>query len=905
MSVRLLPLGSWYASPRTRRARGGRDTSHSLALSRHAHALSNERLCRAGQPAEHAGHTTTMRGGRPSTRRGGGESAPLHRSFPLGRTGMRVQLGSRWADVWKVTGYLRSVSRPACWRQLCGACTLIVAFIGFLAVHRWLDHRLVLTVDNLAQLMAAVIAAVLSGRAGARAGGPRGRPWWLLSLGATSWALGQLIWIYYEVLRGVDVPFPSPADAGFLGFSVLAVAALLSFPAVLRGRRLPPRALLDGLIVAGALLAISWSTVLGTVLQAGADSGFALVIALAYPIADVVVATAVLLAQSRADGPQRTTLWTFGVGVLALAAADSAFAYLTDRGEYATGGPLDAGWVAGFLLLGVAAANSAVSGGEGNQPAEAPPSLMQTLLPYLPLAAATAVTFAPALNGHRLDLPALVTYAAVLILVLVRQYLVLAENHRLLRTVRQKAFRDELTGLANRAVFLDRLRHAVELHRRDQQTMCVVFLDLDDFKRVNDSLGHEAGDKLLVRAAERLRASVRVGDTIARLGGDEFAILLEGDLDNPQAVLARLRAAFGVPVGIDGRQMAVSASLGIRIATAGETGGADADALLRDADVAMYEAKRRGKGGYTVFEESMHARAVDQFELRADVPAALADDEFELAYQPVYDLRTGLMAGAEALLRWRHPQRGLLTAKKFLSVVEDTGAIVPIGRWAVDAACAALHHWTDMLPLDRHFFVSVNLSGRQLRDEQLVPRVREAMEAHRLAPGQLILEITETTLIADLAAAADVLTRLHALGARIALDDFGTGYSSLSHLDALPVSLVKTDRAFVEQINDFQTVPPLVAAIATLCAALGLTGVAEGIGTKEQYTAARDHGYRLGQGYLLGEPQKAGHITARLHAELEGPVSQQPVSQQPVSQQPVSQQPVSQQPASQQPAPKS
>ena len=567
---------------------------------------------------------------------------------------------------------------------------------------------------------------------------------------------------------------------------------------------------------------------------------------------------------------KRITLWTFGAGALALAAADSAFAYLTARGEYATGAPLDAGWVAGFLLLGVATASSTHSGGEGSQPVEAPTSLRQTLLPYLPLAAATVVIFASALDGHQLDPRSLVSFAAVLALVLVRQYLVLAENHRLLRQVRQRAFRDELTGLANRAVFLDRLRHAVELHRRDQQTICVVFLDLDDFKRVNDSLGHEAGDKLLVRAAERLRASVRAGDTIARLGGDEFAILLEGDLDNPQAVLARLRAAFGVPVGIDGRQMAISASLGIRIATAGETGGTDADALLRDADVAMYEAKRRGKGGYTVFEESMHARAVDQFELRANVAAALADGEFELVYQPVYDLRTGLMAGAEALLRWRHPQRGLLTAEKFLSVVEDTGAIVPIGRWALAASCAQLQQWTDMLP-DRRFFVSVNLSGQQLRDEQLVPRVREAVEAHRLAPGQLVLEITETTLIADLAASTAVVKRLHALGAHIALDDFGTGYSSLSYLDALPVSLVKTDRSFIEQISDPQTVPPLVAAIASLCAALGLTGVAEGIGTEEQYTAARKHGYRLGQGYLLGEAQAAGHITARLYAVLEQP----------------------------------
>ena len=334
--------------------------------------------------------------------------------------------------------------------------------------------------------------------------------------------------------------------------------------------------------------------------------------------------------------------------------------------------------MAGFLLVGVAAASWWCPGEHASVLAEEPTSLTQTLLPYLPLAAAAGLTFGPALTGHRLDAPALISCALVLVLVLGRQYLVLADNHRLLRRVRRQAFHDELTGLANRAVFLDRLRHAVELHRRDRQTICVIFIDLDDFKHVNDSLGHDVGDKLLERAAERLRACVRAGDTIARLGGDEFAILLEGELVTPRAVLARLRDAFAVPVSIDGRQIAVSASLGVRIASPGEPGGADA--LLRDADVAMYETKRRGKGGYTVFEESMHARALDQFELRADIPAALANDEFELVYQPIYDLRTGLMAGAEALLRWRHPRRGWLTPDRFLTAVDDTGAIIEIGR---------------------------------------------------------------------------------------------------------------------------------------------------------------------------------------------------------------------------------
>jgi len=768
-----------------------------------------------------------------------------------------------------VSGYLRVDARPAFRRYLGVAAAVTAGFLVVLAGQRWLDHGLVRAVDDVTQLLAAVAAAVLCGRAGARAGRRRGRPWWLLCVGATSWSVGQLIWMYYELVRGVEVPFPSLADAGYLGFSVLAVAALLSFPTAMRGHRPPLRSLLDGLIVAGALLAISWSTVLGAVWRAGADNGFALVISLAYPIADVVVATAVLFAHSQADRSHRRTLWLFGAGLLSLAAADSAFAYLTARGEYATGAALDAGWVAGFLLVGVAAASCWCSAEDGSMLVEEPTSLTQNLLPYLPLAAAAVLTFGPALTGHRLDVPALISCAVVLVLVLARQYLVLADNHRLLRRVRRQAFHDELTGLANRAVFLDRLRHAVELHRRDQQTVGVIFIDLDDFKRVNDSLGHDAGDKLLERAAERLRASVRTSDTIARLGGDEFAVLLEGELVNPQAVFARLRDAFAVPVSIDGRQIAVSASIGVRIATGGEAGRSGADALLRDADVAMYEAKRRGKGGYIVFEESMHARALDQFELRADVPAALAADEFELLYQPIYDLQTGLMAGAEALLRWRHPRRGLLTPDRFLSVVEDTGAIIDIGRRTLAAACAQLQRWTDLLPGDRPFFVSVNLSSRQLRDEQLPARVQDAIAAHQLTAGRLVLEITETTLIADLATAATMLDRLHALGARIALDDFGTGYSSLSYLDALPVRLVKTDRSFIEKVTDSHSVPPLVAAIATLCTTLGLTGVAEGIGTHQQYAAARNHGYRLGQGYLLGEPQPASHLTTRLHTAVD------------------------------------
>ena len=421
--------------------------------------------------------------------------------------------------------------------------------------------------------------------------------------------------------------------------------------------------------------------------------------------------------------------------------------------------------------------------------------------------------------------------------------------------------------MSRESVRLDRLRHAVELHRRDRQTICVIFIDLDDFKQVNDSLGHDVGDKLLERVAERLRACVRASDTIARLGGDEFAVLLEGELVTPGAVLARLRDAFAVPVSIDGRQIAVSASLGVRITSPGGPSGADA--LLRDADIAMYETKRRGKGGYTIFDASMHARALDQFELRADIPAALANDEFELVYQPIYDLHTGLMAGAEALLRWRHPHRGLLTPDRFLSVLDDTGAIIEIGRRTLGAAGAQLQRWQAALPADRAFFVSVNLSARQLRDEQLAVWVQQAIEAHRLGAGQLVLEITETTLIADLAAAATMLDRLHTLGARIALDDFGTGYSSLSYLDALPVRMVKTDRSFIAKVTDPHHVPPLVAAIANLCTTLGLTGVAEGISTKEQHTAARNHGYRLGQGYLLGEPQPASQLTPRLNTAVD------------------------------------
>jgi diguanylate cyclase (GGDEF)-like protein len=428
-----------------------------------------------------------------------------------------------------------------------------------------------------------------------------------------------------------------------------------------------------------------------------------------------------------------------------------------------------------------------------------------------------------------------------------------------------QAFHDSVTGLPNRALFVNRVEHAIARRVRGGDAFAVLFLDLDDFKTVNDSLGHAAGDELLGHVAKRIAASLRPGDTPARFGGDEFAILLDG-LDDGGAAIAiaeRVLAAVREPARLHDTEIVVRASVGISMP---ERADVTADEMIRNADTAMYLAKREGKGRLRVFERRMHLEAKSRLELRADLEKAIEAAEFELHYQPVVDLADGRFRGVEALVRWRHPVRGLVPPAEFVPLAEEQGLIVALGRWVVEEACLAAAEIDRRLPGLSGMTVSVNLSARQLHHAGVVGDVRHALELSGIESDRLVLEITESAMMVDQALAVELIEGLRALGTRIAMDDFGTGYSSLGYLSRLPVDILKMDRSFVSGVASEGGDRDLAAAVVALGLKLGLAVVGEGIETADQLDALRQLGCNFGQGYLFARPLPFDDLMERLAA---------------------------------------
>jgi diguanylate cyclase (GGDEF)-like protein/PAS domain S-box-containing protein len=416
-----------------------------------------------------------------------------------------------------------------------------------------------------------------------------------------------------------------------------------------------------------------------------------------------------------------------------------------------------------------------------------------------------------------------------------------------------QAFHDPVTNLANRALFVDRVQHALmRAQRGGSASVGVMFIDLDDFKTVNDSLGHAAGDVVLREVARQLMTAVRPTDTVARFGGDEFAVLLDGVEDSPEAadIAERVLRALEQAVEVDGKEVFPRASVGICLADEGAS--ADAEELLRNADVAMYRAKRDSKGGYRVFEPTMHERVLERLELRSELQRAIESNQLEVHYQPVVRLGEREISGVEALLRWNHPTRGNIPPLQFIPLAEETGLIIPIGRWVLNAACQEGVLLHERFRREQPLTISVNLSVRQLQSDTIVADVREALATSGLPASSLVLEITESVMMADTELAVARLHDLKNLGVRLAMDDFGTGYSSLSYLGRFPVDILKMDRSFLAEDKN----EPLAAAVIALGESLALDVVAEGIEYDEQAVSLRDLGCELGQGFLFARPME-------------------------------------------------
>ncbi len=422
---------------------------------------------------------------------------------------------------------------------------------------------------------------------------------------------------------------------------------------------------------------------------------------------------------------------------------------------------------------------------------------------------------------------------------------------------------DALTGLANRTLFQEFLSYALTRAGRDGHLVALLFLDLDHFKRINDRLGHDAGDQLIQRVAERLQASLRSGDLIARLGGDEFALVVDGidDVQHAGRVADKILAVMQEPFAINGNQILARTSIGI---AAFPQDSRDADSLVKAADTAMYEAKRLGRNNYQYFAPEMQETAVMRSILEYDLNYAIRNQHFELYYQPQLDARTQTINGAEALLRWHHDRRGLLAPEHFIEVAEESGLIVPIGKWAVLSACRQLRAWRDA-GLRGSFTLSVNLSMRELKRDNVVERIVNALTTSGIDPDDLLIELTETTVMEDPESAIVQLQQLHDLGVKIAIDDFGTGYSSLQYLNRLPLDRLKIDRSFVEKIGTQNDAAIIVRATINLAHNLGLQVVAEGVETPEQAAYLVAQGCETLQGYLIGPPQSASGFASMLH----------------------------------------
>lgn len=737
-----------------------------------------------------------------------------------------------------------------------------------------------------AQLVANVAAILISAGGGAgclraalRTRGRTRRGWAALTVACWSWSAGQVVWTVYEEVLSVDTPYPSIADIGYLGFPAAALVGMVLL--VPPGIGLAtPRRVIDALIVGFAIGLLAWVLVLDKIIASTGGTLLTAAVSIAYPLGDVVLLTVTVLsvAQTREE-PLRWGL--LGAAVIAMALSDALFTYEVAEGTYATGGFVEWGWRVAFCLLGVAG----LCVRRGWQPAAVPPAprtaMRIGLFPYLPLAAAVVGAAVKSSGMPGLGLVDLVLIVVLVLLVLLRQYLTVRENHELTRTVQQRevqlhrlAFHDGLTGLANRALFLDRLGHALDLAGRTPQQVSVAFIDLDGFKAVNDTLGHAGGDSLLVLVAERLRVALRVSDTLARLGGDEFAVLVEQGGD-PSRVAHRLLAALKEPFHINGRAVAMSASIGVAThepdagATPG-SGAALAAALLHRADVAMYAVKSSGKsdvGAHSATVDTPGRHAADRRRpvLGGAFAAALESGGVRAFYQPVVDPVTGRISALEALARWTH--EGVeIPPSTFVPICESAGLSEQLTAQMLEQSCAQLAIWNRDAGHGR-MRVAINVNPLEFSDTGLPDRVSRLIDQHGIGGGQLVLEMTEIAMGNRPDTAIDVMNRLRSFGVRIALDDFGTGYSTLARLARTPVDTVKIDQFFVAHIDHDEQQRRFLRGLLDLTRHLGLRSVAEGVERPGQLHELRAQGCDLVQGHLIGRPASGERISALVLAD--------------------------------------
>ncbi len=739
---------------------------------------------------------------------------------------------------------------------------ILVAFAAVLYGGR-ADPRMLEILADLTLCVLSLTATLFTARAATITLGRVRAAWAVMSAGLGAFTLAEIIWTYFD-LETQQAPFPSAADVFFLLFPVGACVALLLF------RDRPGgvsqiRIVLDGLIVAGSMFIVSWTLVMGQIYAVGSASRIEFILLMAYPVSDLLLVTVAAVVIVSVRSSQRVTVMLIAGALAAMAVADTGFAYLSAQDQYRSGSVIDIGWVAGLLLMITAATTSAPY--RDDEPAGGGlPAWASALLPYAPLMLAASVVAADRPDDI-LSGPVLPVGIALMLAVLARQFLAVSENRRLLGALARQAQQDPLTGLANRALFEQRLGEAVRARVAGGAPAAVLMMDLDDFKTVNDALGHGAGDQLLVAAADRMRRAVRAGDTLARVGGDEFAVLVDGDGGDAASIAERIAEAFEAPFVIGAREVMIRPSVGIAV-NDDSVPDHQAEELLRQADLAMYAAKRSGAAGIRSFADPLHfadgigpVSEADSLQLLGELRRAIGNGELHMAYQPKVSLTTGEVVGAEALLRWSHPRRGELAADEFLPLVRRHGLMGAVNHYVIGRALDDAAQWRDAsvtMP------VAVNLFAPTLVDLTLPPMIAQALADRNLPPTALAIEITEHMFLGSTTRAQIVLTRLRRNGIRIAIDDFGSGYATLSYLRDLPVDEVKFDRAFIAPLLADPRAASVVRAMIALAHDLGLAAVAEGIENAETAALLRDYGCDIGQGFHFSAPLTSADLLSFL-----------------------------------------
>ncbi|MEU0496825.1 bifunctional diguanylate cyclase/phosphodiesterase [Mycobacterium sp. NPDC006124] len=708
-------------------------------------------------------------------------------------------------------------------------------------------------VGDVAFAVFGLFALACSAAAAVSNGGRARAAWAMVGVGAAAW----IVAIAGSDLRsphgGVHGPLAAWADLGFIVFPIVTCGALLLLPVGSTGPS-ATRLLMDGLVVAGSLFLIAWIVVLRGLFDAGRTDPVVFAVTLAYPILDLVAITVGVLVTIRAKGAARMSVALLTVGIVLMSISNDVLYHVVADSGRSRGDLLDLGWATSLLAVGLGAL-----AGRGQRRAGQIPVHDTLWLPYVPLSVAGVCVVADLAKPA--SVVVLSVSVALVIVVMLRQFLVMGTNQRLLAVVAEQALQDPLTGLANRYLFNDRLNHAVELHRRELfGVLAVLTLDLDDFKLVNDGLGHAAGDALLVDVAARIRSAVRSGDTIARLGGDEFAILIEKGPETPDSVAQRVLDAFEEPFLVDGHLLPIRPSVGLSVAPARDR-DLQADMLLKQSDLAMYAAKRTRDSGVVTFASDsgpMRRLTVDddapRLGLLNDLRQAIEHGDLAMVYQPKVDLRLGgHVVGVEALVRWPHPEHGLLTPGDFLPLVRRHDLMAAMTE-LVFADSARWHEAGRTVP------VAVNLFAPSFDDSDLPDRLTAALGEHGLAPTELTLEITEDLVIDDLPKAREVLECLREKGIRVSVDDFGSGFGGLHYLRELPVDEVKLDRQFVMPILEDRRTASIVRAVIDLAHDLEVTCVAEGVENAAVAARLEEYGCDLAQGYHFSPPLTAPQL---------------------------------------------